>query len=105
MEALLIMDIHTYDYVKEKNVKAGWIEGNTFFKKVTRRKHFCWKHSGWGISLDVISELRNNNIRDIVIVEGKKKHKISFNEFILNAVKDLLGHGPQYFINERHLQC
>jgi len=97
------MDLCTYDLKKKKLVTAGEIKGDTFHKKVNRKKHFCWKHKGWGISLDIISELRNKKVVALIFHVGKEQFEITLADFLRYAKKDNLGHGPQYFIAEKDL--
>jgi len=96
------MQIQTLDLKKNQLVKAGELVGDIFYKTV-KRKHYCWKHQGWGISMDVISELRLNKCNCIIFKEGKDKYGITLAEFIKKAVKDNLGSGYQYFIAEKEL--
>ena len=97
------MILTVYDHKKEREVKVGELHGDIFVKKVNRKKHFCWKHRGWGIDSNVISQLKEKKIIAIIFDEGNKRFGSPLSDFLKNAIKDNLGHGEQYFIPETKL--
>lgn len=99
------MELYTFDKVKNRSVKVGVVIGNTFVKKVNRKKHYLRMISGYAIQSDIVEKLYQLDIKQIKFIEDKSRTYIIFIEdFKLYSKKIDLKHGLQYAIPERYLK-
>lgn len=92
--------ILVFDKTKQKLIKAGNIIGDTFVKKVNRKKHLMRKFNAYGISKEIFIQLEERKVL-YILIEEKDGHSYT------SYVKDWLnygllrdeGHGEQYFLN------
>lgn len=74
----------------------GTIDGNTFNRKVTREKHFVWKHKGYGMDEDQLEALLSVGVIHIRIIEKDtgNEYLTTVTEYLENGVRDQLGKFP-----------
>ncbi len=91
--------IKTYDPKKDKMVKAGILDGDTFYKNVNS-KHFMRKEAGYGISHGVIVELELAGCEHVVIKSKTKTYSSLFLAWLHAPLKNY-GSGLQKFVPVR----
>lgn len=93
------MIIYSYDPKKNKKVKSGEIIYGIFTRKVSS-KHFMRCLQAYGLSLDVIKQLKENKCNTVEIIKGKERYISSFNLWLnpLYSVTKNYGHGLQVFL-------
>jgi len=92
------MIIRSYDPRKRKTVPAGTydIKSCTFLKKVFPQ-HYMIKEKGYGISEDVVEQLRQLLCEKIRIKTKNSLYEFTFNE-LLKSVPQNYGSGKQRFL-------
>lgn len=92
------MIIRSYDPRKRKTVPAGTYDTTTmvFLKKV-QSIHYMIKEKGYGISEDVVEQLRQLLCEKIQIQTKNSLYEFSFNE-LLEAIPQNYGSGKQRFL-------
>lgn len=88
--------IHTYDPKKGKRLLAGQFDSGVFYKQVKPR-HYMIKEKGFGISEDVINQLKELDCKKIIIKTKKNKYEFGF-DYILDRPIRNYGHGSQRFL-------
>lgn len=83
--------------------------GEVYFVSVRkdREKNYCRKYQGWGISADIIEELKKLKCDVISIAVGVGDDAelliIDFDKFLEKSIRDTLGvSDPQYFVADEH---
>lgn len=91
------MAIKTFDEAKGKSIIAGVVKGDTFHRKVDKKKEFMRVENGYGISVDVINQLIGNQTEYIEIDDGIKKWRTNVSTWKNQTPKNY-GHGIQHFL-------
>ena len=92
------IEILTFDTKKQKKVLAGLYnpEKKTFYKNVSAG-HWMNIHKGFGISVEVMDDLKTRGCYWIVVVFGNEIRKVLF-DIWNNKSADTYGHGKQKFM-------
>lgn len=92
--------IYTFDTKKKCSVLAGWFTyGGTFFKKVSKAKHFHRLTNSYAIQCDVLVALSGIDCKRIDIYEGKKVYQSLFSQWFAPDIREMdFGHGKQTFL-------
>jgi len=98
------MKITVYDPKKRKKVTVGTYNvAKRLLTKKVNDEHFMRIEKGYGISEDVVDQLRDLNCKWIDIITPVASYKVSFYTFLrYGNVKDY-GHGSQRFISIVHM--
>ncbi len=93
------MILYSYDPRKGKQVVGGEIRDGVFYKKVSP-KHFMRIEQGYGISEDVIIQLKKLECKKIKIKSKVNSYLFDFEEILNKPVKNY-GSGKQRFLRVR----
>lgn len=52
--------------------------------------HYCWKHRGYGIQLDVFGVLESRGVKRIKIITQKKRYEASLEDWAKHGIVDTL---------------
>lgn len=71
------------EYIEVNGKIVGYIDGDSYFTRRFSKKHFFRKQQGYPISVAVLSKLKNNGVKYIVIIEiNKKLHETWYRCFV-----------------------
>jgi hypothetical protein len=79
---------------------VGFIEGDTFKKKVKRKKHYHERFGAYAIQKSLIRTLQKHNVKFVEIFETDTGniHKTPLSNFLKYTFERDFGHGPQLFL-------
>jgi len=98
-----MINVRTFDKKKGKEVRSGYIEVDSFFRKVNS-KHFMVKYSGYGLQEDVLTRLLSAGVKYINITTHRgTSYKSKVFEWIKYGKKDDFGHGGQFFLSVKYM--
>jgi len=81
-------------------------KNKTFYKKVQKSKHFCWKYHAWGIDILAMEQLLRLGCERVQVTEtdNQKVTVAAMNDYKKYGVINNLGSGHQVFLNETHFK-
>lgn len=86
---------------RKKGAPVSRIDGVTFIREVTQKKHFVWKHKGYGIYAYEVESAKSAGVETLRIIERDThtEYICTIADFFENAIPSTLGgYGLQYFI-------
>ena len=96
--------LNTFDKKKNKIVKCGYVEGNTYFKDVNN-KHYMFKYNGYGIQEEIFKKLVLHGTKYIQIkTKAGTLHTSDVVYWIKNGKVDDFGHGKQIFLDIKFMK-
>lgn len=89
------------DYQVHNKTVGTLADNGQYERRAKFSKHYCMKHSGWGIQSDIIDDLIKNNARKVVIFEEEKEEYwvADIDDFDKFGIEDDLGAGKQVFLH------
>ena len=96
--------LKTVDKAKNKEVTCGYVDGDTYHRKVNN-KHFFVKFHGYGIQSDIVSKLFADRIKKVVIHTKTKDLKTTLNTWIIRGHRADYGHGEQVFLDVSYMEA
>jgi len=82
--------------------KVGVVSGNTFTTYRKRDTHFCRRHGGWGINVEVFKELQDAQVGEIIVIADGTAYQVTLADWERYGVRDTLSpdDGEQVFLSE-----
>ena len=86
--------------------KVGVVSGYTFTTYRKRDAHFCRKHGGWGINVEVFKDLKDAQVGEVVLIADGTPFQVTLADWERFGVKDTLRaeDGEQIFLSEDHFR-
>ena len=82
--------------------KVGVVSGMTFTTYRKRDAHFCRKHGGWGINVEVFKDLKDAQVGEVILIADGTPYQVTLADWERYGVKDTLSaeDGEQLFLSE-----
>lgn len=79
----------------------GFIEGDTFKKKVKRSVHFHERFNAYAIQKSIIRTLQKHNVKyvEVVEVDTGNTYRTLLSNYLKHAFEYDFGYGPQLFLH------
>jgi len=61
----------------------GYIQGKRYITNRERNKHFCYKHHGWGLELDLFEQIRGLGTIEEIVVRCSDRNQV--NDFVASV--------------------
>ena len=95
--------LKTFDKAKGKEVTCGYVDGDTYHRKVNN-KHYMVKERGYGIQSDIVNRLFKERIKNIVIHTKTKDLKTTLSSWIIRGHRADYGNGEQVFLDVSYME-
>jgi len=89
--------IKTYDTAKAKTVFVGYLQGDTFTRKVNKR-HYMVVERGYGLQDEVIGTLITTECKKIIIKGSRYEYESTLDQWTVRPLRNY-GHGFQRFLS------
>lgn len=99
------MELLTFDKKKNKMVKCGDIEGDTFYREV-KPEHFMRVVGGYGIQSDAFEYLVKSKVFHVLLINSQNpdKFKSRIDDWIIHGKTADYGHGKQRFLSLKFMK-
>lgn len=82
--------------------KVGVVSGYTFTTYRKRDAHYCRKHGGWGINVEVFQDLKDAQVGEIIVIADGTAYQVTLADWDRYGIRDTLSaeDGEQIFLPE-----
>jgi hypothetical protein len=95
--------LKTFDKAKNKEVTCGYIDGDTYHRKVNN-KHYMVKEKGYGIQSNIVNKLFSDRVKNVMIHTKTMDLKTTLNTWIIRGHRADYGNGEQVFLDTSFME-